>query len=87
LNITAFYATTNESITLRVKGDHREVLLRGPDKQARTTCKDLPDSMWLKNINNEEKSKRLKEGEVYFTLQNHIDHLMSKQSNVKKWSL
>ena len=83
----AFYATTNESITLRVKGDNREVLLRGPDKQARTTCKDLPDAMWLKNINNEEKSKRLKEGEVYFTLQNHIDHLMSKQQNVKKWSL
>lgn len=83
----AFYATTNESITLKPKGDNREVLLRGTDKQARTTCKDLPDSMWLRNINNDSKSKRLKEGEEYFTLQNHIDYLMSKQSSVKKWSL
>lgn len=83
----AFYATTNEAITLKPKGDNREVLLRGTDKQARTTCKELPDSMWLKNINNEEKSKRLKEGEEYFTLQSHIDYLMSKQQSVKKWSL
>lgn len=87
MNITAFYATTNESITLKPKGDNREVLLRGTDKQARTTCKELPDSMWVKNINDESKSKRLKEGEKYFTLQEHIDYLMSKQKSVKKWSL
>ena len=43
--------------------------------------------MWLKNINNPDKSKKLKEGEKYFNLQEHIDYLMSKQSDVKKWSL
>jgi hypothetical protein len=83
----AFYATTNESVTLRIKGGHREVIIRDNDKKARTTCKELPDTMWLHNIVNEAKSKKLKDGEVYFTLQAHIDHLMGKQKDVKKWSL
>lgn len=83
----AFYATTNESITLRIKGGHREVLLRNNDKKARTTCRELPDTMWLHNIVDESKSTKLKDGEEYFTLQSHIDYLMSKQKNVKKWSL
>jgi hypothetical protein len=83
----AFYSTTNESITLVPNGSNREVLLRGTDKQARTTCKELPDKMWVKNIVDESKSKRLKEGEKYFSLQEHIDYLTSKQDDVEKWSL
>lgn len=86
-NKGAFYATVNESITIIPKGVNREIILRGTDKQARTTCKELPDSMWAKNINDESKSKRLKEGEEYFNLQSHINYLMSKQKNVAKWSL
>ena len=87
MNITAFYATTNESITLVPKGENREVYLRGTDKQARTTASELPDRMWVENIVDPSKSKRLKEGEEYFSLQSHIDYLMEKQKSVKKWSL
>ena len=88
LNITAFYATTNESITVVTESsNNRSVHLRGTDKQARTTAKDLPDKMWIENINSPEKSKRLKEGEVYFSLKEHLEYLVSKQANVKKWSL
>lgn len=83
----AFYATTNESITIIPKGENREVYLRGTDKQARTTAAELPDKMWIRNIVDESKSKRLKEGEEYFTLQSHIDYLTEKQTKVKKWSL
>ena len=84
----AFYATTNEAITIVPEGsNNRSVHLRGTDKQARTTCQELPDKMYLENIANPDKSKRLKDGEVYFSLQEHINHLVAKQGNVKKWSL
>lgn len=83
----AFYATTNEAITLVPKGENREVFLRGTDKQARTTASELPDRMWVRNIVDESKSKRLKEGEEYFSLKNHMDYLVEKQGSVKKWSL
>jgi hypothetical protein len=83
----AFYATTNEAVTIVVDGNNRAVHLRGTDKQARTTAADLSDKMWVENIVDPSKSKRLKEGEKYFSLQDHIDYLVSMQSNVKKWSL
>ena len=83
-----FYSIVNESVTLIPRsGGNREVILRDNDKLARTIHKELPDKMWVQNINNPEKSKKLKEGEVYFNLQDHINYLTSKQSDVKKWSL
>lgn len=83
-----FYATTNEAITIVPEsGNNRSIHIRGTDKQARTTMQDLPDKMWVKNITNPDKSKRLKDGEVYFSLKDHIDKLLETQSKVKKWSL
>lgn len=87
MNIKGFYATTNESITIVPEGNNRSVHLRGTDKQARTTRKELPDKMWVANTANPEKSKRLKEGETYFSLKDHLDYLIEKQTDVKKWSL
>ena len=87
MNITAFYATTNEAITIVTEGNNRAVYIRGTDKQARTTLADLPDKMWVNNIVDESKSKRLKDGEEYFSLQSHIDHLVNSQGDIKKWSL
>jgi hypothetical protein len=83
----AFYATTNEAITIVTDGNNRAVYMRGTDKQARTTASDLPDKMWVENMVDPSKSKRLKEGEVYFSLQDHINYLVSKQGDVKRWSL
>ena len=83
----AFYATVNESVTLVPSGENRKVYLRGSGKQARTTAAELPDTMWVKNIVDESKSKRLKDGESYFSLQAHIDYLISKQVSVAKWAL
>lgn len=82
-----FYATANEAITIVPEGTHRAVYTRGTDKQARTACKDLPTKMWLKDIRPDAKSKKLKEGEEYFSLDSHIDLLLKKQVDVKKWSL
>ena len=83
----AFYATTNEAVTIITEGNNRSVYLRGTDKQARTTASELPDKMYVQNIVDNSKSKRLKEGERYFSLQDHINYLAEKQTSVKKWSL
>ena len=82
-----FYATTNEAITLVKEGSGRAVYFRGSDKQARTSCKDLPEKSWVESTNESEKSRKLKEGETYFTLKGHLEFLKSKQVDVKKWSL
>jgi len=82
----AFYATSNEAITLVKEGSYRAVYLRGTDKQARTTCKELPEKMWLDDTVTG-KGKKLKDDEKYFNLKEHIEFLESKQNNVKKWSL
>ena len=86
MNISAFYATANEAITLVKEGSYRAAYLRGTDKQARTTCKELPEKMWLEDTVTG-KSKKLKDDEKYFNLKEHIEFLESKQTDVKKWSL
>jgi len=83
-----FYSTTNESITIEAVGSNRVVHLRGTDKQARTMQTDLPSKMYVENFVQPEKSKKLKEGEEYFVLANHIKRLENSQTNIKElWSL
>lgn len=82
-----FYSTTNEAITLVTSGEHRKVFLSGKAKQARTTLEGLPDYMWVENTKNPEKSKKLKEGEEYFTLKGYLDLLLQEQHDVEEWSL
>jgi len=82
-----FYSTTNEAVTIVSEGSHRAVYTRGVDKQARTSINDLPDKMWVANAINPDKSKKLKEGEKYFNLKEHLDMLTSSQNDVKEWSL
>lgn len=81
-----FYATCNEAITLVPEGSYRAVYLRGRDKQARTMCKKLPAKMWLKDTVSD-KQKKLKEGEEFFSLKEHIDLLKSEQIQVGEWSI
>ena len=82
----AFFATTNEAITLVVdKGQHK-VIHRGEGKQARTMLLELPDVSYLEQLDSSKKSKALKEGESYFSLRKHLDLLISKQADSAKWS-
>lgn len=81
-----FYSTTNESVTLKTKGVNRIVYTRGTEKLARTFNKDLPDEMWVANTVYPDKSKKLKEGEKYFSLLDHINTLKAGQTSVKAWS-
>lgn len=81
-----FYSTTNEAVTIVTDGANRAVHTRGQKKQARTTNTDIPDKMWVANHVQPDKSKKLKEGEVYFNLKEHINMLLETQADVKKWS-
>lgn len=82
-----FYSTTNESITILPEGSHRAVYTRGANKQARTANVDVPDKLWVENTVHPDKSKKLKEGEEFFTLRTYLDTLSNTQADVKKYAL
>lgn len=82
-----FYATANEAVTIVPEGANRAVYTRGVDKQARTSNNDLPDKLWVANTVHPDKSKKLKEGEEYFSLKGHIDMLLAQQNKAAAWSL
>jgi hypothetical protein len=82
-----FYAATNEAITIVPEGNFRAIYTRGVDKQARSSNNSLPDKIWVANTVNPAKSKKLKEGESYFNLKEHIDMLLEQQSSQEKWAL
>lgn len=82
-----FFSTVNESVTITLSGDHRVVNLNGTKKLARTALKDLPEKMYVANTKAPEKSKKLSDGEEYFTLKTHLDRLLGEQNQVKEWSI
>ena len=82
-----FYSTTNEAITIVAEGQHRAIYTRGVDKQARTANTEIPDKIWVANSVNPDKSKKLKEGETYFSLKEHLDNLLAEQVDIQEWSI
>ena len=83
----AFFGITNESITIELSGNQRRVYTRDADKLARTTLPELPDVMWIEDFVHPTKSKKLKEGETYYTLRDHMDLLTNVQSQVGTFAL
>jgi len=61
----------DEAIFVELKSKKRIVHFRNSKMVSRTTTADLPDSMPVEEFN----------------LQEHIEHLMEKQSKAEKWSL
>jgi len=82
-----FFSTTNEAITIVLEGSHRVVYTRNPRKQARTMLTGLPEKLYLENTVNPDKSKKLKDGEYYFNLKDHLQTLKENQQNVEEWSI
>jgi len=82
-----FYSTTNEAITIVPESGQRAIYTRGTAKQARTSNTEIPDKIWVENSVNPAKSKKLKEGESYFVLADHIAMLLDSQVSVKEWAL
>jgi hypothetical protein len=42
--------------------------------------------MWVPDMINPDKSKKLKDGESYFVLKDYLDLLLSDQNDVEEWS-
>jgi len=82
-----FYSIVSESITLTLSGEHRRITTRGKAKQARTNMVGVPETMWVENLIDPSKSKKLKEGEKYFRLNEYLDMLVNEQNDVGEWSL
>lgn len=83
----AFYSIVNESITIEAVGSNRCVYTKDIDKLARTTLKDIPEKMWMENIINPDKTRKLKDDEEYFTLKGHLDKLEAAQANISDFRL
>jgi hypothetical protein len=82
-----FYSTTNEAVTITISGVHRIVYTRGADKQARTSLVGIPDRMYVANTVHPDKSKKLPDGEEFFTLKGHITKLKAGLLDLKAWSI
>lgn len=82
-----FYSTVNESVTVAVDNGARKVFTNSLPKMARTTLKDLPEIMWVENLMDPSKSKKLKAGEEYFSLKAHLDKLIAARGNVAAFQI
>ena len=63
----------DHSIFVDTEGSHIVVIHRGAEYQARTLVDSLPDKQYVENFIKPEKSKKLADGESYYSLQAHID--------------
>jgi energy-coupling factor transporter ATP-binding protein EcfA2 len=77
-----FYSEVDHAILV----DSMKITHRGVSNQARTTINELPDNQYTENCVNPLKSKKLKEGEYYYNLQNHIDAILKVEGDNAEWS-
>lgn len=84
-----FYSTTDEAILIKEEGSHRVVYTRGTGKLARTLqpIDKVPTKMYVENIVDPDKSKKLKDGEKYFNLKEHLDLLKQQEVEAEEWAL
>lgn len=80
-----FYSEVDHSVLVT---DSMKIIHRGASNQARTLLDELPDFQYLANVVNPEKSKKLKEGESYYSLQEHIEQINSHVDDIsEEWTL
>ena len=84
-----FFSTVDESILIKEEGSNRVVYTRGTGKIARTlmSIEKVPTKIYVKNIVEPDKSKKLKEGESYFNLKEYLDLIKSKDLSAEKWAI
>lgn len=77
-----FYSEVDHAILV----DNLKVVHRGVDNQARTTIPDMPDKQYIENNVQPSKSKKLGEGEEYYSLQKHIEMILETQNTNSEWA-
>lgn len=68
-----FFSEVDESILVEESNGSISVTFRGSNNQARTLLNELPNKMYVENFVDPSKSKKLKDGESYFVLQDYVD--------------
>ncbi len=78
-----FFSTVDESVTLAQEGNYLVVYTKGSLKQARSKL-DIPAKMYIESIGDPIKSKKLKDDEVYYTLNDHLNMVIEANNKVTK---
>jgi hypothetical protein len=76
-----FFSIVDESITLAQEGNYLVVYTKGSLKHARSKL-ELPPKMYIESIGEPIKSKKLKDDEVYYTLQDHLNMIIEANNTV-----
>lgn len=76
-----FFSIVDESVTIAQEGNYLVVHTKGALKQARSRL-DIPAKMYIESLGDPIKSKKLKEGEEYYTLRNHLEAIIEANSNI-----
>ena len=76
-----FYGIVDESVTLAQEGKYLVAYTKGSLKQARSKL-DIPAKMYIESIGEPIQSKKLKEDEVYYTLNDHLHMIIDRNSKV-----
>jgi hypothetical protein len=76
-----FFSIVDESITLAQEGNYIVAHTKGSLKQARSKL-DIPAKMYVESTGDPIKSKKLKEDEVYYTLNGHLQMVVEANSRV-----
>ncbi len=82
-NKGGFFSIVDESVTLAQEGSYLVAYTKGSLKQARSKL-DVPAKMYIESTGDPIKSKKLKDGEIYYTLGNHLDMVIEANSKVTK---
>ena len=81
-NKGGFYSEVDHSILIHEMKVHH----RSTKNQARTTLNDLPDFQYVANTVKPEKSRKLKDDEEYYDLQEHINKILAIAAENAEWS-
>ncbi len=82
-NKGGFFSIVDESVTLAQEGSYLVAYTKGSLKQARSKL-DVPAKMYIESTGDPIKSKKLKDGEIYYTLGNHLDMVIEANNKVTK---
>jgi len=78
-----WFSIVDESVTLAQEGSYLVAYTKGSLKQARSKL-DIPAKMYIESTGDPIKSKKLKEGEVYYTLGDHLNMVIEANKKVTK---
>ena len=78
-----FFSIVDESVTIAQEGSYLVAYTKGALKQARSKL-DIPAKMYIESLGDPIKTKKLKEGESYYNLNDHLQMIIEANNKVTK---